>query len=515
MSAWVSILLRTMYRQLRGSLRLLSAGAILVAGFLGLVGDGGAQGADPGAAADYGILSLLPAATAIVLAFLTREVLVSLFLGICVGGLISGNLNILQAFLIPAIGSSQYGLILLVYLWSLGGLIGVWTRTGGAQAFAEWSAEHLVRGRRSAKVFAWFMGVVFHQGGTISTVLTGTTVRVVTDGEKVSHEELSYIVDSTASPIAGLIPLNIWPIYVGGLVAGTIPLIPDQEAGVSFFYRSIPMNFYSIFAVSMTLLLSLEWLPWTGRKMAAAMERAQASGELNAPEARPLIARELTETKVPEGYRPSILDFAVPIIVLIGFALGSYLVVGSVKIAEAFGLALLSGFILAMARGLAISELVSGFVDGCKGVTSGAILLGLAITLGRVSEELGTASYIVDLSGRWIVPVLLPALLLFICMAVSFSIGTSFGTFAVMFPLAMPLAWSISTEPMYVMVCFGAVVGGSMFGDQCSPISDTTILSSLACGADLMDHVTTQLPLALVAATLAGICAVVTAFLVL
>ena len=252
---------------------------------LGLASEGGAQGTDSGASADYGILSLLPAATAIVLAFLTREVLVSLFLGICVGGLISGNLNILQAFLIPAIGSSQYGLILLVYLWSLGGLI--WTRTGGAQAFAEWSAEHLVHGRRSAKVFAWSMGVVFHQGGTISTVLTGTTVRVVTDREKVSHEELSYIVDSTASPIAGLIPLNIWPIYVGGLVAGTIPLIPDQEAGISFFYRSIPMNFYSIFAVLMTLLLSLGWLPWTGRKMAAAMERVQASGELNAPGARP------------------------------------------------------------------------------------------------------------------------------------------------------------------------------------------------------------------------------------
>ena len=499
----------------RRGLRLLLGGAVAAAVLLGLASESSVRGAEPGAAAGYGILSLLPAATAIVLAFLTREVLVSLFLGICVGGLVSGNLNILQAFLIPAIGSSQYGLILLVYLWSLGGLIGVWTRTGGAQAFAEWSAEHLVHGRRSAKVFAWVMGVVFHQGGTISTVLTGTTVRVVTDREKVSHEELSYIVDSTASPIAGLIPLNIWPIYVGGLVAGTIPLIPDQEAGISFFYRSIPMNFYSIFAVLMTLLLALEWLPWTGRKMAAAVERVQVSGELNAPGARPLIARELTELRVPEGYKPSLLDFVVPILVLIGFALGSYLVVGSVKIAEAFGLALLAGFVLALVRGLAISDLVSGFIDGCKGVTSGAVLLGLAITLGRVSEELGTASYIVDLSGRWIVPALLPALLLFICMVVSFSIGTSFGTFAVMFPLAIPLAWSTSTEPMYVMLCFGAVVGGSMFGDQCSPISDTTILSSLACGADLMDHVTSQVPLALAAAALAAICAVTAAFLIL
>ena len=493
----------------------LMASAAVVLMLLGLAGQAQAGSVDPEPGAHYGVLSLLPAATAIVLAFLTREVLLSLFLGICVGGVVSGNINILQAFLIPAIGSSQYGLILLVYLWSLGGLIGVWTRTGGAQAFAEWSAQHLVRGRRSAKVFAWLMGVVFHQGGTISTVLTGTTVRVVTDREKVSHEELSYIVDSTASPIAGLIPLNIWPIYLGGLVAGTIPLIPDQHAGISFFYRSIPMNFYSIFAVTMTLLLSLEWLPWIGHKMSAAVERVQTSGELNAPGSRPLIAAELTESRVPDSYRPSILDFAVPIVVLIGFALGSYLVVESVKIAEAFGLALVSAFLLASIRGLPVSELVAGFVAGCKGVTSGAILLGFAITLGKVSEELDTASFIVELTGSWIVPEVLPALLLLICMVVSFSIGTSFGTFAVMFPLAMPLAWSVSQEPTYIMLVFGAVVGGSMFGDQCSPISDTTILSSLACGADLMDHVTTQLPLALAAASLAAICATATALLIL
>ncbi|MFQ5929364.1 MAG: sodium:proton antiporter, partial [Acidobacteriota bacterium] len=196
----------------------------------------------------YGAFSLLPAVIAITLAFLTREVLVSLFLAIVVGGIVSGDPNVIQKFLIPAIGSSQFGLILLVYLWCLGGLIGIWTRTGGAQAFAQWAAGRLVKGRRSAKFFGWLMGVVFHQGGTISTVLAGTTVRPVTDKERVSHEELSYIVDSTASPVAGIIPLNVWPIYVSGLVVGAIPLLPDQASAISFFYRSIPFNFYGIFA---------------------------------------------------------------------------------------------------------------------------------------------------------------------------------------------------------------------------------------------------------------------------
>ncbi len=310
----------------------------------------------------YGILSLLPAAVAIVLAFLIRNVLAALFLAIVTGGLVSGKINIIQAFFLPAIGSAQYGLILLVYLWGLGGLLGIWTRTGGAQAFAEWAARWLVQGRRSAKFFAWLMGLVFHQGGTISTVLAGTTVRPVTDKERVSHEELSYIVDSTASPVAGLIPLNVWPTYVAGLVVGTIPLLPDQASAVSFFYRAIPLNFYAIFAVLMPLFFSLEILPWRGRRMGLAIGRVRTTGELNAPEARPLSGTELIEIKTPAHYQPSVLDFLVPVTTLIGCSLGSYFLTGSVLIAEAFGLSVVVAALLAYLRGLRLSEVVEAMV---------------------------------------------------------------------------------------------------------------------------------------------------------
>ncbi|MDX1636802.1 MAG: sodium:proton antiporter, partial [Balneolaceae bacterium] len=170
----------------------------------------------------YGFWSVIPPLIAIVLAFWTKEVISALFVGVALGGVISGELNIVQGFLIPSIGSEDFALILLVYLWSLGGLIGIWTRTGGAEKFAVWAGSKIVRGRRSAKFFTWLMGIIFHQGGTISTVLTGATVRPVADKHGVSHEELSYMVDSTASPAATIIPFNVWPIYVGGLVAGTI-----------------------------------------------------------------------------------------------------------------------------------------------------------------------------------------------------------------------------------------------------------------------------------------------------
>ena len=447
---------------------------------------------------------MLPALTTLLLVFVTREVISSLFAGVVMGGVVSGQPNLIDAFLIPAIGSPAYATILLVYLWALGGLIGLWTRTGGAQAFATAAGRRIVRGPRSARFFAWLMGMVFHQGGTISTILAGTTVRPVTDGQRVSHEELTYIVDSTASPIATVLPFNAWPLYVAGLVVGTTPLFPAEADAVAFFFRSIPFNFYGIFAVLGTLLFALGWLPWTGGKMAHAIRRARETGALNAPGARPIAADELTTLRVPEGYPGGIADFLLPMLTLLSVAIVPYFVVGEVWIAEAFGLAVLVAFGLALAKGMRLHEAVEGFVDGCKGVTVGAIVLGLAVTLGGVSKALGTAAYIVETTTGAIEPVLLPALLMAICMAVAFSIGSSWGTYAVVFPIAMPLAYALDPDPFYVSVCFGAVLGGAVFGDQCSPISDTTILASLACGGDLMDHVTTQIPLALLAAGLAA-----------
>ncbi|HUH13718.1 MAG TPA: Na+/H+ antiporter NhaC family protein [Longimicrobiales bacterium] len=494
--------------------RLLFATALVVAIALlaWLFGPQG-TGAPAAAGEHYGFASVLPALLTLVLVFVTREVISSLFIGIFVGGVVSGNWNIIQVFLLPAIGSQRYAVILLVYLWALGGLIGLWTRTGGAQHFARWAGQRIVRGPRTAKFFAWLMGMVFHQGGTISTILAGTTVRPVTDAERVSHEEVSYLVDSTASPAATIIPLNAWPLYVSGLVAGTTPLFATEQEAVTFFFRSVPFNFYGIFAVMLTFLFAWEWLPWEGGKMRRARQRARDTGQLNAPGAKPLAADELTELHVPETYRTGLEDFLVPLGVLVGVALTGVvpgLLAGdlsaiSVPIEEAFGLSVLSAVLLALLQGMSVQETVDGFVDGCKGVTIGAIILGLAVTLGDVSGFLGTASYIVEHTADLIIPAILPALFLAIGMAIAFSIGSSWGTYAVLFPIAMPLAYAVSPDPFYMTLCFGATLGGAVFGDQCSPISDTTILSALATGSDLMDHVTTQLPLAMAAAGMAAI----------
>ena len=481
---------------------------LLIAGAVGL------SGRAPEVNGHFGIWSLLPPLVAIVLAFYTREVVSALFLGVAVGGVVAGELNIVQEFLIPAIGTQDFALILLVYLWALGGLIGLWTRTGGALRFARWASGLIVRGPRSAKFFAWIMGLVFHQGGTVSTVLTGATVRPISDEHNVSHEELSYMVDSTASPAATLIPFNVWPIYVGGLVAGTIPLLETSQQGIAFFFSSLPYNFYAIFAVIITLLFAWEKLPFVpGKQMRAAMDRARSTGKLDREGANPLAAKDLTEMKVPETYRPGLTDFFGPIGVLLGVAIIPYMVTyfylgrtddPMLLIAEAFVLAALVGMIIALAKGMELQDAIDGFVDGCRGVTIGAIILALAVTLKEVADAVGTADYVVAALGDVLLPATLPALLMGLCLLIAFSTGTSWGTYAVVFPVAMPLAWAVAPEPFFITLCFAAVVGGSVFGDQCSPISDTTILSSLATGTDLMDHVYTQFPLAILAGGLAA-----------
>ena len=464
----------------------------------------------------YGFWSVLPPLIAIVLAFWLQEVVSALFIGIAAGGIIAGQVNIIDAFLLPAIGTEDFALILLVYLWALGGLIGLWTRTGGALRFAEWAGEKMVTGPKTAKFFTWIMGLVFHQGGTISTVLTGATARPIGDRHDISHEELSYVVDSTASPAATIIPFNVWPIYVGGLVAGTIPLFETAQDGIAFFFSSIWANFYALFAVAMTLLFAWEKLPWIpSKKMRDATERARSTGKLDRDDATPLTSRELTEMNVPGDYTPSLVDFIGPIGTLLGVAilpyLYTYFVLGwtggendpLLLIAEAFVLAVLVGMGIALFKGMDFDEAIDGFIDGCKGVTIGAIILALAVSLKEVAEAVGTAEYVVATVGEALPAAVVPGLFVVLCLIIAFSTGTSWGTYAVVFPVAMPLAWSVSQDPFFITLCFGAVVGGAVYGDQCSPISDTTVLSSLATGSDLMDHVNTQLPLASVAGGLA------------
>ena len=471
------------------------------------------------ARAHWGWWSLLPAAVAVMLCWLTREPVTSLAAGIVSGALLLGKYDITGEVMIPSLASTNSAGVLLLYLWLLGGLMGVWSRTGAAQAFAEFMTAKFVRGPKTAKLVAWALGIVFFQGGTVSTVVVGTTVKPIADQQRVSHEELAYIVDSTASPIASQLAFNAWPGYVQAFIfVSGVGFLATEADRIAFFFQSVPFCFYAIFAVLGTFLLSIEKPVFLGKRLGAAMQRARTTGRLDAEGADPLSTKELQSSKVPAGYTPHVLEFFLPLGVLIAIAIGTFIAYGSPNVQWAFGTALLLAAGMALGKGMSLKDLISGFHDGIKGVVLGSVILLLAITIGNVSTETGGGVFLVEQLGDALPYFLLPVMLQIMTMVIAFSTGTSWGTYAVAFPLAMPLAWAVagaqglSHPELFMTLCFASVMDGSVYGDQCSPISDTTVLSSVCTGCDLMDHVKTQIPQASVAAGLAAVCWTVLAF---
>ena len=460
-----------------------------------------------------GFWSFIPPVMAIALCLTLKEPLLALLAGVFAGGFLLQKYNITDDVLMPSLASPGGAGILLLYLWLLGALMGIWSRTGAAEAFAQWATDNLVRGPKTAKLVAWILGILFFQGGTISTVLVGTTVKPVADRERISHEELSYIVDSTASPIAILMAFNAWPLYIQALlfVPGITYLATEQDR-LSFFFQNLPLSFYAWFAILGTFLLSIDRAPLLGKKMREAIRRSRETGELDGPGAEPMLSEELQRSNVPEGYQPSVIEFAIPLGVLTAIAIGTFIAYGSPEVRLAFGVAAMVAAVSALVRGMSLKHLMDGIGNGLKGVVVASVILLLAVTLGTITKETGAAAFLVDMLGDSIPYWSLPGILFVLTISIAFSTGTSWGTYAVAFPLAMPLAFSIaeagglSNPDRFVAICFAAVLNGSVMGDQCSPVSDTTVLSAMTTGSDLMDHVITQLTPAMAAGLAALVC---------
>ena len=460
----------------------------------------------------YKYWSLLPAVMAIALCWITKEPLTSLIGGIISGALLLGKYNITEDVFLAELMTKNAAGVLILYLWLLGALMGIWSKTGAAQAFGNLMTRKFVKGPRSAKLVAWGLGVLFFQGGSVSTVLVGTTVKPITDRENISHEEVSYIVDSTASPIASQLAFNAWPGYIQSFIyVGGVSFLATEADRISFFFRSVPFCFYAIFAVFFTFLLSIDKLPFIGKQLKAAIKRSRTTGQLDRPGSTPLTSKELEKASTPANYHPHVIDFFLPLAILIGLAIGTFILYGTPNVRWAFGASVVSAGLLAIARGMRLPALIQGVSDGMKGVVLGSVILMLAITIGSISQQAGGGQYLVDLLGGTIPYWMLPICLQLLTIIIAFSTGTSWGTYAVAFPLAMPLAWAVATtsdltHPMLFMtICFAAVMDGSVFGDQCSPISDTTVLSAMCTGCDLMDHVKTQIPQASLAAFIAAV----------
>jgi tetracycline resistance efflux pump len=457
---------------------------------------------------DYGALSLLPPLLAIALAVYTREVYLSLAAGIWLGWTIVESWNPLAGAAravnetIAVLGDPGNARILL-FTFMVGSLIAIVGSNGGVDGFVAWvERRRWVTDGRRAQLLAWLIGLVIFIESNITILVTGSVCRPLFDRFRVSREKLAYLADSTSAPICILIPFNAWGGYILGLLAAL-----GVAAPLGVFVAAIPLNFYALAAVLLagaTAAFGLDWGP-----MRAAEARTRA-GELHWEHAGALADPGEIAPPAAPGIPRRPINLILPVAAMVlSMPVGMYITGSGTMAAGSGSLSVLWAVIVGVGvasvltlgqRLISVQELSRVSLYGAGGLTGMALVLLLAIALGAVTVELGTGEFIAGLvAGRIPLPALLP--IIFLAGAgTSFATGSSWGTFAIMIPVAVPLAVSLGL-PIAPFVA--AVLSGGIFGDHCSPISDTTVISSLAAASDHIEHVRTQLPYALTAGSFA------------
>lgn len=454
--------------------------------------------------ANYGILSLLPALIALVLAFITRDAIFSILLGTLVGIVISGQ-NILFGFTglaQDALGNADFIWVLMIEVF-VGIMVAYFQKSGAINAFTEFVGKKTLK-QRGAQILGWLLGIFIFFSDYFSPLYVGTVMRNITDKARVSREKLAYICDSTSAPVCTIIPFSSWGVYMAGLLVG-IGAFVDKDIATKAVVRSVPFNFYGILAVAMVGLIALGIVPDFG-PMKKAEKRAAETGKVIADGAKPMLGKELSQIKPKEGIKSNLfINFLAPALIIISITLGTYIVMGSAKTLEGFVAAVAFQFVAMLVQRMAtLQELIETAVEGIKSVMSAILILALAYCINSISKTLGTADYVISVTQSWITPTLLILFTFLVGAFISFFTGSSWGTYAIITPIVIPLAFELTggeiTSLQYAAIA--AILGGGCFGDHCSPLSDTTILSSLAAGSDHIDHVKTQIPYTL---TVAGI----------
>lgn len=504
----------------------------------------------------FGAFTLLPPLVAIVLAFITRNVIFSLFIGIFVGtfmvNVTKSNIFVsfynafvdMSAKMVGSLADSWNAGIVLQVL-TIGGMIAVITKMGGPKAIAEKLAKK-AKTPASAQIYTWIMGFFIFFDDYANSLVIGPIMKPVTDKLRISREKLAFIIDATAAPIAGLALISTWVGYELSLIKDAYTVIGQSEINAfGIFVETLPYRFYNILMLAFVLFSALSLREFG--PMYKAATRAHHKGHLTNPKTDSSLMNQENSFMMPkEGVSYSIFNAIVPIMVLIVVAIvGFYLngvsaLEGDVlklveqnpysfaSIREAFGAAdasvvifeaALLASLVAIAMGLkqkifSIHEAIETWVYGVKALVITAIILILAWSLSAVMKEVGTANYLVTILSDSTPQFILPTIIFVLGSIISFSTGTSYGTMGILMPLTIPLANAVGIQTglegadlhEYIVLNVGAVLTGAIFGDHCSPISDTSILSSMASSCHHMDHISTQLYYAVFVGIIAIIC---------
>jgi len=498
--------------------------------------------------ARYKILSILPPLVAIVLAFITKQTVLSLFIGVLVGEFMVSvkNLNIIstliKAFLAMAstiiskmADSWNAGVVLQCLL--IGGVIQLVTKMGGAKAIAKALSKYANTPRR-AQIITEIIGLLVFFDDYANSLIVGPIMRPVMDKLKVSREKLAFIVDATAAPVAGIAIVSTWIGLEVSLITDGYKAIGKNDSGFSIFLKTIPFRFYNILILIFVAMSALTLLEFGPMKKA---ERKARKREDDAPVV--INSVQFEEAKPKDGIKLSVWNGIIPIGTLIIGALAAFYYSGytiikddpeneaynlitngphsfkdfieniyealknsdaSVALFQAALLASIVGILMAVIQKImSMSEAIDEWINGMKTIVITGVILLLAWSLGGVIGELGTAQYLVNVLKNSIPKFILPTLIFILSAIISFATGTSYGTMSILMPLTIPLAWAVNANDSYVVVCTSGVLTGAIFGDHCSPISDTTILSSMGTGCNHIDHVQTQIYYALYVAAIA------------
>jgi len=368
------------------------------------------------------------------------------------------------------------------------------------KGFVNWIVgKGLVKTRKSAGLMAWFLGVIIFIESSICVLVSGAVARPIFDRLKISREKLSYILDSTSAPKCVLIPLNAWGAFVLGLLAAQ-----GMQDPVRVFISSLPLNFYAITALAIVLVVIL-----SGKDigpMKKAEKRVREEGKLLRDGAEPLISEDVVMLEKKEGILPRSINMILPVAVMVLMMPVALFISGKGNLMDGSGsVSVLWAVICGLAAGaiayrvqgiMKTKEITDTFMKGVGGMVPLASLMILAFAIGDTCEALGTGPFVARAAEAALNPGLIPAIMFVISSFIAFSTGTSWGTFAIMIPIAVPMINLIGLHPGLVLA---SVLGGGVFGDHCSPISDTTIISSMAAATDHIDHVRTQMPYALLA----------------
>lgn len=452
---------------------------------------------------EWGVLSLTPMLVALVIAFRTRSAAFSLLAG-CIIGVILLGLNPargLTELFQRSLGNGEFIQVNLI-VCLLGILFALLKETGAIGSFA----MQFSKTRRSPRRIAfttWAMGF-FIVDDYFSPLMSGAIMRPLTDSIRMSREKLAFILDSTTASVCILVPFAAWGAYFTGLILAQGGPVETSLQAIEIFIHAIPYNFYPILLILFTLGICLRIIPDYG-PMRLAEKRALETGELIRKGSTPLITTDSADIlNNPSGSVSLILYLLVPVVLLFGTAIGSFIFINEVRIAEAIMLAVgyLTVLMFFKKQLTGAEQLVAISTQGVKDVIPAVIIISLAYSINAVTQELGAANYLIAISQGYLTPELLVASTFLLTAFISFSTGTSWGAFAMMVPIALPLAYGYTDNQIDPLIfkTVAAIAGGGIFGDHASPVSDTSVLSSAGAGSDHMDHVITQLPYALTVA---------------